>query len=135
MSEVAPPPARAEHTFLSEGNVQVTNARLVCNGQTYAMAGVTSVRTAVEPASSFGTVLAIIGGVIFLIGAGNSSAAGAIWGVGILVCGILIQRTLKAKHHLVLHSSSGEVRAISSTDGAFIARILAAINDAIVSRS
>ena len=135
MSEVAAPPARAEHTFLSEGSVQVTNARLVCNGQTYAMAGVTSVRTAVEPASHFGTILALVGGVVFLFGASNSSATGAIWGVIFLVCGVFIQRKLKAKHHLVLHSSSGEVRAISSTDGAFNARILAAINDAIVSRS
>jgi len=38
-----PPLPLAERTFFSEGDVLVTNARLVSSGHTYAIAGVTSV--------------------------------------------------------------------------------------------
>lgn len=131
----AMPPLPAEHTFLSERGVLVTNARLVSNGQTYAIAGVTSVRAHVEPAGSFGVLCIAVGVIVLLIGLVNASGSGIVWGAVILVIGVLIAKNQKATHHLILHSSSGEVRAISAKDGDFIARILAAVNNAIISRS
>jgi len=125
----------AERTFLSEGSVLVTNARLVSNGQTYAIAGVTSVRTNVEAPSSFGVLCIVVGAIVLLIALLNASGVGTVWGAVILMIGVLIAKAQRATHHLILHSSSGEVRAISSKDGDFIARILAAVNNAIISRS
>lgn len=138
MSDVMPPPSLAplaERTFFSEGDTLVTNARLVSNGHTYAIAGVTSVKAVVEPAKSTGVGWAILGALVLLIALLNGWGVGIILGALALVLGILVARSQKPTHHLVLHSSSGEVRAISSQDGAVVSRILAAVNNAIISRS
>ena len=135
MSDVLPPLPLAERTFFSEGDVLVTNARLVSNGQTYAIAGVTSVKAIVEPAKSTGVGWAIVGAALLLVALLNAWVLGIVLGAVVVVAGILVAKSQKATHHLILHSSSGEVRAISSLDGDFIARILVAVNNAIISRS
>jgi hypothetical protein len=135
MSDAMPPLPLAEHTFFSEGDVLVTNARLVSSGHTYAIAGVTSVKAFVEPAKSTGVVWAILGALVLLIALLNGWVVGIVLGAIVLVAGILVAKSQKATHHLILHSSSGEVRAISSQSSDLIARILAAVNNAIISRS
>ena len=135
MSDVMPPLPLAERTFFSEGDVLVTNARLVSSGQTYAIAGVTSVKAIVEPAKSTGVGWAIVGAALLLVALLNAWVLGIVLGAVVVVAGILVAKSQKATHHLILHSSSGEVRAISSLDGDFIARILVAVNNAIISRS
>jgi len=141
MSDTFPPPVPpphaplAERTFFSEGDTLVTNARLVSRGHTYAIAGVTSVKAVVEPAKSTGVGWAIIGAIVLLISLLNGWGVGIALGALALVLGILVAKSQKPTHHLVLHSSSGEVRAISSQDGAAISRILEAVNNAIIARS
>ncbi|RDD83233.1 hypothetical protein DVJ77_01105 [Dyella tabacisoli] len=78
---------------------------------------------------------AFLGAIVLLIALSNGWVMGIVLGAITLVAGILVAKSQKATHHLILHSSSGEVRAISSQDGGFIARILAAVNNAIISRS
>lgn len=125
-----------ERTFLSEGNVLVTNARIVSSGQTYAMAGVTSVQVLVEPASNTGPVLCILGGLLLIVvSIGSKAILTGVLGAGLIVAGIQYLRSLKSTHNLILRTSSGEIRAFSSVDSAYIARILEAINNAIVARS
>lgn len=141
MSDAFPPPGPAPHaplaerTFFSEGDTLVTNARLVSRGHTYAIAGVTSVKAVVEPAKSTGVGWAFIGAIVLLIALLNGWWPGIIVGAVVLALGIMVARSQKPTHHLVLHSSSGEVRAISSQDGAVVSRILEAVNNAIISRA
>lgn len=133
---VPPPHAPlAERTFFSEGDTLVTNARLVSRGHTYAIAGVTSVKAVVEPAKSTGVGWAFLGAIVLLISLFNGWWPGIVVGAIVLALGIMVARSQKPTHHLVLHSSSGEVRAISSQDGAVVSRILEAVNNAIISRA
>lgn len=124
-----------ERTFLSEQGVLVTNARFVAHNQTYAMGGITSVKTMIEgPSSGFPVIMLIVGVLVLLGCLAGAEWKGALVGAALVGLAILILKSQKATHHLVLRTASGEVRAISSQDQTRIARILAAINDAIVAR-
>ena len=117
----------AETVFLSENNVQVTNARFIVSGQTYAMTGITSVKNAKQnPSRTLPIILGLIG--LGLLGAAPFA--------GILAIGIAVAIFVmsKSKHTVVLHTSGGQVEALSSTDTDHIVRIIAALNDAIIHR-
>jgi hypothetical protein len=122
--------AESENSFLVEGNVRVTNARFISGGQTYAMSGITSVkRTVQKPKYGVWVFLALIGFVFLLAG-----KEAAIFGVLLIVVAIAVAASLKSDHFVVLHSSSGEMNALSSKDESFIQRVVEAINEAIVFR-
>jgi hypothetical protein len=125
---VAPTPER-EKTFLEKGGVAVTNTRFIVPGQTYAMAGVTSVRfERIEPKRVWPLLLTLVG----LVCLGFPDTRG--FGVLLLVVGILWLVLVKADFAVVLSSASGEVRAIKNKDSEFINSIVRALNDAIVYR-
>ena len=56
-----------EKTFLSEGGITVTNARFIVPAQTYAMSGVTSVKSFEETPSRKGPILLILIGVLAML--------------------------------------------------------------------
>jgi Family of unknown function (DUF6232) len=121
----------AETVFFDENNVQVTNARFVVSGQTYAMNGVTSVKSVREiqnPSRIFPIIMGLAGLISLqsspLIGILLIAAAVAIW--------ILIKS--KTTDTVVLSTSGGEVKALSSEDIGRIQRIVTALNDAIIHR-
>jgi hypothetical protein len=119
-----------ERTFFSNGEVNVTNARFIANGQTYAMSGITSVKSFRQDPSIRGPILlATVGVVAILMGRGNIL-------IGILMVGaaVLWWRSLKPEFSVLLHSAAGEMKAFSSKDGSLIATIITALNDAIVHR-
>lgn len=131
----------AEQTFFNRGGVTVTQARFMVPGQTYAMQGVTSIKTTVEEASKKGPIIAIlIGAVVTLISFGifsDSLGAGfvaLVIGLGILGLGILWLKGLKDTHLVILSSASGESTALQSKDAAWVSEIVRALNDAIVER-
>ena len=129
--------AATEEKFLSEGNVLVTNARFVVNSQTYALSGVTSVKSLVETPDNVGPIIGVILGFVMAISAfGKGSVEWGLVAIGLVFVTVagLILWSQKPTHHLVLRTSSGEVRAISSRDGEFIVRVVAALNDAIIAR-
>lgn len=119
------------------GGVVVTNSRFVVGNQTYTMQGVTSIRSHAEveevPKGKIGPIAIILGGVI---------AAG----VGLTIPGILViavgaawlRKRLRNKdkwtYYVFMNSASGETRALSSEDEEFIGEVVAALNEAIVSR-
>jgi hypothetical protein len=122
-----------ERTFLDEGGVKVTNARVLVGSQTYAMSGVTSVKHAVEPAKRGFSILCLLGaaGTLYY---DHQDANPIMIAVAAAAVGILAWVLVKDKHFVILHSSSGESRAVTHTDRGFINRVIQAINNAIISR-
>ena len=125
-----------ERTFLSESGVMVTNARLVARNQTYAISGITSVKSVTESSSATFPVICLVAGIVlvFIAFSNRSLQMGAI-GAFLFGLGVVIVKIQKPTYHVVLTSASGEVKAISSQDYQFISKVLAAINSAIISRS
>lgn len=116
-----------EKTFFSQGDVRVTNARFIVSGQTYAMNGVTSVKQGVNEPSRGGPLLLGIVGLIMLF-------AIAPLGIILLIFTIVWWVKQKPEWIVILHSSSGEARALVSEDKGYIDSVIAALNDAIVHR-
>jgi hypothetical protein len=56
-------------------------------------------------------------------------------GLLMLGVGITMWRNAKADYSVALHASGGEVKALTSQDGQYIRRVVAALNDAIVHRN
>ncbi|MGF6776149.1 DUF6232 family protein [Paraburkholderia sp. GAS334] len=122
-----------ERTFLDEGGVKVTNARVLVGSQTYAMSGVTSVKHAVEPASRTVPVVCFLVAVATLY-FDHQDTNPILFAIAVAVVGILLWVLVKDKHFVILHSSSGESRAVTHTDRGFIHRVIQAINNSIISR-
>ena len=120
-----------EKTFFEQGNVKVTNARFLVGSQTYAMNGVTSVKSHVVPPSRMGPIIGLIVGVLVLLGA---SGSGKLIGVAIAgACGFILY-SQKSTYSVVLNSASGEAQALSGTDGEHIKGVVSALNDALIHR-
>lgn len=128
-------PVREEKMILDQEGITISNSRFIVNGQTYAMSGITSVRSTVFHPSKMWPILMILFGVwgvcafLFL-----QEYGGIVVGLGILAIGILWLRSKKPTYAVKLTSSSGEVQACSSQDEEFVVKIVNAINDAIVHR-
>ena len=119
-----------EKTFLSEGGISVTNARFIAPGQTYAMSGVTAVESfRQDPSRKAPIILAIIG-VLALAGGGTVTVVGLL-----LIAGAVAMWFLqKPEFQVLLSTASGKGKAFGSSDEAFISKVVAALNDAIVHR-
>ena len=121
----------AETVFFDENNVKVTNARFIANGQTYAMSGVTSVRSTMAPAEIKGYLVGIGVGLLLLI-----ALDGAAKLIGIVVAGLAGWMLMNAKstHWVTLVTAAAESRALESQDESFINKVVEALNDVIVHR-
>jgi hypothetical protein len=125
-----------ETQFFNEGGVVVTNARFIVPNQTFAIAGITSVRFVAVPAKTTGAVLLGGCGVLVLLAALSLHTFGSL-AIGLLMLGVGITmwRNAKADYSVALHTSGGEVKALTSQDGQYIRRVVAALNHAIVHRN
>jgi hypothetical protein len=121
--------ADLERTFLRNETVTVTNTRFIVPGQTYAMAGVTSVRFERINPNPIWPILFIVLGVLLLF-----ISETRIFGVLLMLIGGPWLFLLKPTFAVALHSASGEARAVTSRDAQFISRIVEALNQAIVYR-
>lgn len=122
-----------EKVFFESRSNKVTNARFITNGQTYALANLTSVKmTETKPKWKF--LLAIIGAFTIISGLSNFSESGGfmITVIGGLIFGL--SSNMKPMYHIVTVSAGGESQALSSEDQTLITGIVNAINDAIVYR-
>lgn len=119
-----------EQTFLNEGSVTVTNARFIVYGQTYAMSGVTSVKSLEFPPSRKGPIILIVIGIISMLAGKGAILVGILF----LAAGIGWWLLQKSKYSVALSSASGEVQALTSKDGDFVFRVVNALNEAIVAR-
>jgi hypothetical protein len=128
----------SEQVLLDESGVFVSNFRLVSNGQTFAMSGITSVRTIVKKPSKVGPLVAMALGATMVILPRvepilSSGDAELIFGVGLFFLGLLILFIPKGRAVLI-HSSSGETQTFPSKDKALIQKIVDALNQAIIIR-
>ena len=120
-----------ERTFFERGNVKVSNARFIVGNQTYAMSGVTSVKSHVTPPSRMGGIVGLVLGLLVLFGA---EGGGKLIGLAIAAAAAYYLYQQKTEHAVVLSSSSGEAQALSGTDADYINGVIAALNEALIHR-
>lgn len=119
---------RAERTFLQGENVLVTNARLVIEGHTFAMANLTSVRAVHQKQRWFwGVVWLFFAAIAVVVKAWPGAIA-----LGVLCVGYLLLR--RGRYNLVVTTSSSEQKAMSAYQRGPIDRVVDAVNQAIVAR-
>lgn len=117
--------AENEKVFYEKNGIRVTNSRFVVPGQTYALSGVTSVKSVSKSTTKASVILAIFG----------------IWSLsiesyffGVLLLGAALLWYLQSKHMVVLTTSSGESEALTSKDQSVVQEIIGALNEAIIER-
>jgi len=122
-----------EQVFLNERDVSVSNSRMMHKGQTYAMSGITSVKSYEKKPSRVGPIILIVIGVLMLVD-GLANPALLLGAIIFLAAGIAWWVLKKADYSVLLTSSSGEMKAYTSKDKDFVIKIVSAVNDAIVHR-
>jgi hypothetical protein len=124
--------------LFDQSGVFVSNSRYITGGQTYAMAGVTSVKMSAEQPSRKGPVIAMILGGLFILGGMDSLIHGnpvvLLFGVLLFALGLWVFKKRVPIYSVFLRSASGEQRVNQSTVREFIEQIVAALNQAIVTR-
>ena len=120
-----------EKIFFEDGGVKITNARFIVGSKTYAMSGVTSVKTHVEPPNRMMPIIIGAVGVLLLF---VQSIEAIVFGLILAGVAFLIWRGQSEVHSVILSSSSGEVQALSDTNGERIGAVIAALNDVLIHR-
>lgn len=124
------------------GSDLVTTQRAVLSGTTYAVRQINSVRMeTVPPNRRPALILFAIGGVALLWGVmlaadvsllASSTLIALAIGAACIAAAIWLWKQAKATHYVLLSTSSGEVKSVSSYDAAVVQRCVGAISDAVV---
>ncbi|MBK9007154.1 MAG: hypothetical protein IPM31_09195 [Anaerolineae bacterium] len=124
-----------EITIFEDDKVKITNLRAIIGTKTYAISNVTSVSKSQKAASNIPFLLVIVGAFFIFLGiVGIREFWGfLIIGLIIAILGIRAVNT-KPAYIVKIGSASGETNILVSEDGAYIKRIVDAMNDAIVRR-
>ena len=119
-----------ETVFLDSGGITVTNTRFVVPGQTYAMAGITSIRYFEKPQSW------IVGSICGALAAWWFSIGDYMLPLAIVFAGFspLAFWSGRRRYDVILSTASGEVRAFSSHDRDTVRDTVQALNQAIIFR-
>ena len=120
-----------EKSFFEQGGVKVTNARFIVNNQTYAMNGVTSVKSGETKPSRTGPIIVAVLGLGGLL---SGSTGGVIVGLLLIAGAVYWWMQQKPTLTVLLSSSSGEAKALSSQDAPYINGVIAALNNALIHR-
>ncbi|WP_257385906.1 DUF6232 family protein [Tahibacter caeni] len=124
-----------ERIFFQESGVVVSNARFIVPTQTFTMAGITSITTFREAPSRGGLiVLMLFGLVVLFIGAAAGSGGAILFGLLLGGGAVFAMTQQRDCYHLLLKTASGEAKALTSLDLAFIQRVVAGLNEAFVHR-
>ena len=124
-----------EAKVYENGDVLVTTTRFVVNGQTYAMNGVTSVKSfKKDPSRALPVIVGIIGFIVFASGIGSGSTIAAIFGLALLAGAWFLWKSQSPEYSVRLATASGEASALSSKDQSYINQVVEALNNAIVQR-
>jgi hypothetical protein len=145
-SDVKPPIRRNlssadmdEEALYVNNNVKVTNTRFIVGETTYTIRNITSIKMTITPPPSGCAIVVICFGIIFLLGTLGTFSKDPVSGFMLLLMACLVigggidwLRKCKPEYNVVIVSSSGENRALTSTDKHYIEDIVDSINDAIV---
>jgi Family of unknown function (DUF6232) len=120
-----------EKVFFEERGVKVTNSRFILPDQkTFAMSGVTAVRTSrTGPDRKWPTVCLVVGAAIAYAHGGINAAS-----IVLLAAGALWMWMQKPTFFVVLSTSSGEQQALKDQSGSWISKIVSALNESIIFR-
>ncbi len=119
-----------ETIFLNEMGVRVTNTRFILPKQTFAMSGITSVQSREEKPSKLVPIIFLAIGVLSFLGGKDA----IFFAVIMLAIGGIWLKLQKTTHHVLLHTASGEAKALSSYDESWVSKVVHALNDAIIHR-
>lgn len=128
-----------EEQIYSDKNFQITNARVLVGGTTYALRNITSVKMTVTPAH-YGCVITmiivtimVVFGVVVSVSEGSVGiAAAALFLVLCLIGTVKAFQDAKPDFHIELHSASGEARVYTARDKEYVEKIVDSINEAMV---
>lgn len=116
-----------EKTFFEHEGVKVTNARFVVDGQTFAMSNVTSINPVAQPGSWLGGVIVLLIGLVTL-------TQNAFFGVPVVALAIYYLSKQKTTYHVMLRTSGGETKALTTHQKEYLKKVVSALNEAIVYR-
>ena len=97
-----------EKTFFEHENVKVTNARFLVGEQTFAMSNITSVSSSQDRHSRVGPIILLIVGFVMCC------ASIVVAGLIVMAVGVLWLMLQKTKYHVMLRTSGGETKALTS---------------------
>jgi hypothetical protein len=117
-----------EKVFYDQGNVLVSNKRVVSQCTTYTLQNTASVGAGADSPGKMGGILVILIGLA-------SFTANPFFGVPVIVIGVWYLYKRRKSYLVVLRDASGETNALRSYDWAEIERIVSALNHAIVERA
>lgn len=123
---------REEKVFFDDGDVVVTNARLIASGQTYSMANITSVKIGHRPAQRKWWRIVV---AVFMMPVAHEVNRWYVIAL-ILLC-VALWRHEKGKQDMyavAIHTSGGEQDATESPSKGYINGIIKAINEAMIYR-
>ncbi len=130
-----------EQVFLNEGDVFVSNSRIVIAGTTYSTSNVTSVSRGQTAAKMGCAVVVLVVGLLIALSAlmeiGRDTSGGIlglIFAAAIIGGAVYWLSRLRPTYHVVIASSSGETQALSSKDQQMIDKVVGSISEAIVHR-
>lgn len=116
-----------EKTFFEYEGVKVTNARFVVKGQTFAMSNVTSVNPITEPPKRFWGIVCLLIGLASL-------TQNAFFGIPVIALSIYFLYKQRTTYHVMLRTSGGETKALTTHQKDYLGKVVAALSDAIVHR-
>lgn len=116
-----------EQTFFEYEDVKVTNARFITGGQTYAMNNVTSVKPFEQKPNRFWGVIALLVGLL-------TCGTSLVWGLTITAVAAYYLYQQKTIFQIILATSAGETKALTTYQRDYLNQIIRALNNAIVAR-
>lgn len=118
-----------ETVYYTDNNgVKITNTRFIVGSSTYPLQGITSIKTALIPASMTPAVILIVVGVLICF-------TGAVPVGGVMaILGLLYIFLVKNKHAVKISTSAAETNALISKDKVYIEKVANALNEAIIHR-
>ena len=125
-----------EQTFYSdESGVRITGTRAIFGKTTYSMANISSVRTSESPPKRAGAIwTALIGLALLTISLSAEVTGLTIFGVIVLLVGVLWAWKASGEYNIMITSASGEVSALSSKNKEYIDKVAQSLNEAIIHR-
>jgi hypothetical protein len=120
-----------ETLFLNENDMIVTNTRFSIFGQTFALAKVSSVRSIRKNPSR---LLPIILGAAALLAFVDGGTAVVVLGILLLVAAGSLWFLQKPEFILLLSTPVGEAKVLISRDNEQVAKVLAALHQALLHR-
>lgn len=127
---------KREVVYLQKEGIVVTNTRAILGSKTFSMANITSVSLAeIEPNRLIPILSLLLGALLMIfLFMGDTTSVCGIFGILLIIIGIILLITAKTKFAIKIGSASGESNVLQSNDKASIQEIVIAMNKAIIER-